>query len=133
MADNDASPAGNDGLSLQADDIRDELAPQPATASPVLPTPAGAVRIGLWGGVHSGKTLFAGALQLAVNALGAKGHGDGLRPIPMNVDARSHTMEALGALGKNSDLPASTVNARDLRWTFSGNLHDPEMPRPSLH
>lgn len=132
MAENDAFPAGNDGLSLQADDIRDELAPQQATASPVQPTPAGAVRIGLWGGVHSGKTLFAGALQLAVNALGAKGNGLGLRTIPMNVDARSHMMEAFGALGKNSDLPARTVNARDLRWTFSGKLHDPEMPRPGL-
>ena len=90
------------------------------------------MRIGLWGGVHSGKTLFAGALQIAVNALGAKGDGVGLRSTPMNVDAHRHMMEAFGALGKNSDLPASTVNARDLRWTFSGKLQDPEMQRPGL-
>jgi hypothetical protein len=68
-----------------------------------------------------------------VNALGAKGDGGGLRSTPMNVDARRHMMEAFGALGKNSDLPASTVNARDLRWIFSGKLQDPETKRTGLH
>jgi len=136
MADNDITDAGNDRLSLVGDDIRDTPAQHPAAASSeqaALPTPADAVRIGLWGGVHSGKTLFAGALQIAVNALGARGDGAGLRSTPMNVDARRHMMEAFSALGKNSDLPASTVNARDLRWTFSGKLQDPEMRRTGVN
>lgn len=136
MADHDVPDAGSGGLSLGADDIVDTPMQHTTAASheetPLL-TRSGAVRIGLWGGVHSGKTLFAGALQIAVNALGARGDGAGLRSMPMNVDASRHMMEAFGALGKKSDLPASTVNARDLRWTFSGKLQDPETIRPRLH
>lgn len=135
MADNDTTDAGSDELSLVGDDIRDAPAPPPAaarTAQSTPPTLAGAVRIGLWGGVHSGKTLFAGALQIAVNALGARGDGVGLRSTPMNVDAQRHMMEAFGALGRSSDLPASTVNPRDLSWAFSGKLQDPDTHRTRL-
>jgi len=136
MADDDTSGKGNQGFSLRPEDIPDVDKALPGTIDARhadLPTPADAVRIGLWGGVSSGKTLFAGALQIAVNALGAQAEGAGLRSTPMNADARHHMREAFGALGKNGDLPPATVNARDLRWTFSGKLQDPEAMRRGLH
>ena len=94
--------------------------------------PSGSWRLGLGGGVSSGKTLFPGALKVAVNAAGANARGHGLRIIAVNDAATSHMSEATDALGRMGNLPPATVDASELRWVFSGKLTNPRMSERHL-
>lgn len=136
MSENEGRPRTGSRI----DALREDSTPRSAPSRP----PGGAagrlasafsrpMRIGLWGGVSSGKTLFTGALEIAANAAGAAVQGHGVRVIAANDEATHHMKEATTALGRKGNLPPATVEATDLRWVFSGKLTYPSASGRRFH